>query len=111
MDEKIKNSIREHINSIPRIESHYRRQDSTREYISEDKICLADLYSDNKKIEEDKNEPAANLTMYSRIFLSEFNISFFSPKKDLCNLCDQFKNAPNDEELKRKWRNILKKKF
>lgn len=79
-DEKIKNSIREYINSIPRRESHYKRQDSTREYISGDK-CLADLYRDYKKIKEDKNEPAANLTMYSRIFLFEFNISFFSSKK------------------------------
>lgn len=42
MNEGIKNLIREHINSIPRMESHYRRQDSTREYISGDK-CLADL--------------------------------------------------------------------
>lgn len=54
VDEKIKNSIREHINSIPRMESHYRRQDSTREYISEDK-CLSDFYRDFKKIEKDKN--------------------------------------------------------
>jgi hypothetical protein len=28
---------------------------------------------------------------------------FFVPRKHLCNLCESFKNAPDNEELKRKF--------
>jgi hypothetical protein len=38
-------------------------------------------------------EKIANLTLYSRIFNTDFNISFFVPKKDQCSLCESYKNA------------------
>lgn len=41
--------------------------------------------------------------MFSKIFNEEFNISFFSPKKDLCNLCESFKNTPDDPTLTEKY--------
>ncbi|CAG5040048.1 unnamed protein product [Parnassius apollo] len=47
VDESIKQAVRDHINSIPRIESHYIRKDSSREYIDGGK-CLADLHADYK---------------------------------------------------------------
>ena len=66
---------------------------------------MADLHRDYIKLQEDKDkgQPAANLTMYSRIFNTEYNISFFLLKKDLCNLCESNKNAPDDAELKAKF--------
>jgi len=35
----------------------------------------------------------AKKNMYQNIFNSEFNISFFKPKKDLCMCCEAFKNV------------------
>uniref|UniRef100_A0A2S2NJY1 DUF7869 domain-containing protein n=2 Tax=Schizaphis graminum TaxID=13262 RepID=A0A2S2NJY1_SCHGA len=44
-------------------------------------------------------EKIANLTLYSRIFNTEFNISFFVPKKDQCSLCESYKNADDIEKV------------
>lgn len=83
LDFEIKQSVRNHINSIPRIESHYLRAQTTREYIEGGK-SLADLYRDYSSLRIEKQYPQekiANLTMYSRIFNTEFNISFFCSQK------------------------------
>ena len=46
----------------------------------------------------ENNLPYGNLTKYSRIFNNEFNISFFSPKKDQYKLCLAYRNAENAEK-------------
>ncbi|XP_038221623.1 uncharacterized protein LOC119839431, partial [Zerene cesonia] len=76
--ESIRQGIRRHIESIPRMESHYIRKDSSREYIDGGK-SLSDLYRDYKSLCESNDEPYANETLYSRIFNGEYNISFFKP--------------------------------
>lgn len=97
VDIEIKDGVRNFIKAIPRIESHYLRAQSTREYIESGK-SLADLYRDYKEDRERQQLPFANLVMFNRIFNGEFNISFYVPKKDQCDLCESFKNA--DEERK-----------
>lgn len=101
VDENIKNGVRDHINSIPRVESHYLRKQSTREYIEGGKT-ISDLYRDYKEgcIQNDK--PFANLVMYSRIFNYEFNLSFFIPKKDQCDFCTSFNLSSEEEKHKLK---------
>jgi len=37
--------------------------------------------------------------MYETIFNEEFNISFHSPKKDLCMCCESYKNKSDDDKL------------
>lgn len=37
------------------------------------------------------------MSTFNRIFNTDFNISFFVPKKDQCDVCECYKNA-NDEE-------------
>ncbi|XP_074039657.1 uncharacterized protein isoform X2 [Leptinotarsa decemlineata] len=93
--ESIRQGIRDHINSIPRMESHYIRKNSSREYIDGGK-SLNDLYRDYKTLCDSNNVPYANETLYSRIFNGEFNISFFKPKKDRCELCVRYENAQGD---------------
>ncbi|KAG5898964.1 hypothetical protein JTB14_004683 [Gonioctena quinquepunctata] len=97
VDPEIKESIKTLINSIPRIESHYLRAQTTGEFIESSK-CLADLYRDYKEERERANKYVASVSMFNRIFRNEFNISFFVPKKDQCDLCKTFKNS--DEEKK-----------
>lgn len=45
--------------------------------------------------------------MFYRIFTEELNISFFSPKKDRCEMCVAFENAAGKEKelLKSKYDN------
>lgn len=79
----LKDDVRQHINSIQRIESHYLRKQSTRQYIEGGKT-LSNLYGDYKEGCIEK-KPYANLVRNSIIFNYEFNIYFFTPKKDQCD--------------------------
>lgn len=92
-------SVKRFINTIPRIESHYLRAQTSREYIQCDK-SLADLYRDYKEDRVKENLPFASTSTFNRIFNKDFNISFHTPKKDQCDLCESYKNA--DEEGKQK---------
>ena len=58
-----------------------------------------------KKKCEDQNLPHANLVMFSKIFNTEFNISFFIPRKDRCELCDAYEIATGEakERLETKY--------
>lgn len=99
IDPQVKDSVKDFINSIPRIESHYLRAQTTREFICSDK-SLADIYRDYKALREENNLPVATSSTFNRIFNTDFNISFFVPKKDLCDLCESYKNS--NEEGKQK---------
>lgn len=99
---EIKDSVRIFINAIPRIESHYLRAQTTREYIDSSKN-LADLYRDYKEEREKQQLQYANYVMFNRIFNGEYNISFYVPKKDQCDLCASYTNA--DDESKKKMLN------
>lgn len=96
--DEIKNNVRSHISSIPKIESHYTRAHSDKMYIDGSKT-IADLYRDYKMDCEKEGKPFASHSMYSEIFNNEFNLSFFVPKKDKCNKCVAYENA--DEEGKK----------
>lgn len=103
IDPQIRQSVLDFINSIPRIESHYLRAQTTRQFISSDK-CLADLYRDYKSIRENNGLPFATVSTFNRIFNTDFNISFFVPKKDQCDIFESYKNA-NDEEKRKLYHN------
>lgn len=53
----------------------------------------------------DIGKTAANYDCYAPIFNTEFNIEFFSLKKDQCDFCEEFKNAPVDEKFN--WKKII----
>lgn len=38
-------------------------------------------------------------TIFNRVFNQEFNISFFIPRKEQCDLCESYKNADDDQNL------------
>lgn len=101
IDPQVKQSVIDliFINSIPRIESHYLRAQTTREFIPSDK-SLADIYRDYKQLREKDGLAFATSSTFNRIFNTEFNISFFVPKKDQCDLCERYKNSDEDEKRK-----------
>ena len=79
VDPEVKDSVRQFIKSVQRIESHYLRAQSNCEYI-EGGRNLADIYRDYKEQQERQELPFANSVMFNRIFNNEFKISFYSPK-------------------------------
>ncbi|KAJ8962148.1 hypothetical protein NQ318_018105 [Aromia moschata] len=87
----VKNDIRNHINSIPRINSHYCRKDSSREYIEGGKT-VAQLHRDYVEMCKAGNKSYANYLMYNRIFNNEFKISFLCQKRPIKRISREKKN-------------------
>ena len=94
----IKNNIMAHINSFHRVESHYLRAQTTREYI-DGSLNIAQMYRYYKAEQEAKGMSVGKKSMYINIFNTKFNISFFQPKKDQCSFCETFKNSTPEEQL------------
>lgn len=92
--------IKRHIDSVPRVESHYLRQQTSREFIDGGKN-LMDLYRDYKDNLED-DEEAAKFHSYRKVFKEDYNISFFVPKKDMCEVCTAYANAEETQKLQMK---------
>ncbi|CAG9760236.1 unnamed protein product [Ceutorhynchus assimilis] len=111
VDEEIKDDVRNHIDSIPRKESHYSREGTSREFIDGGK-SLADIHRDYVAISKAKERHYANYLMFSRIFNTEYNISFFIPKKDQCEDCIAYFNASEEDKvtLKEKYDTHLREK-
>lgn len=107
LSETVKNDIRNHINSIPRIPSHYLRAQSDREYI-EGGRTIAQIYRDYVKNCSEEGKPCAKRTTFFEVF-NEFNISFFIPKKDQCELCTVHENS-GQKEKKQEFDEHLKEK-
>lgn len=102
IQEHIKNHIKEHISSFPVVESHYIRQDSKREYL-ENGLSVSKMYRlytewIQEKPTDSDNLIKATLRQYNDIFNIDFNLSFFKPIKDLCDVCEQYKLASDDEK-------------
>ncbi|KAK5646174.1 hypothetical protein RI129_004638 [Pyrocoelia pectoralis] len=100
VEESIKDSVRNHINSFHRIESHYLRAQTSREFI-DGSLTLAQMYRFYKDDQEEKKQPYAKKCTYDTIFNTEFNISFFRPKKDQCSICESYKNGNEAEKRNR----------
>ncbi|KAJ8883841.1 hypothetical protein PR048_015696 [Dryococelus australis] len=94
MDDILRTSVKEHIDKFPKVETHYCRQSSTREYLHPELTLkkVYDLYC--KEIPHD--QPKASFKTYTRVFGS-INLSFHHPKKK-CSLCSSYRYA--DEERK-----------
>lgn len=94
VSEEVKEGIRNHIKSIPHIESHYLRAQTTRQFIDGGRT-IAGIhrdYTDKCKLD---SQPFGNLTLFSRIFNNEFNLAFYVPKKDQCDFCVANENSDN----------------
>lgn len=103
--------IIDHINSFPRVPSHYCRKDTNKEYLPGDMNLqiMYNLYVDKCR---ELNIQPEKLWFYRHIFKTEFHISVHIPRKDMCDKCFSFnqltpeqKDSKQDEldmHLKRK---------
>lgn len=84
-------NVYNHISSFPTIQSHYCRSDSK-------KLYLGPHLSVNKMYDLYKNQCITNqdspvkLSYYRQTFNNNFNLDFFSPKKDICDVCFEFES-------------------
>lgn len=83
--------IRDHIQSFPKVASHYCRKDTNFEYLSEG-LNLARMYNLYTQYCAENNMKAAKIWLY-RLLFNESNLKFHKPRKDLCDTCAQYKLA------------------
>ena len=90
------------LKSFPKVQSHYSRVSTNREYLESHLTALKmyDLYKE--KCINDNIEPVKK-TMCYHIFSTEFNVGFQVPKKDRCDLSEKFK-VENAETISEKLR-------
>lgn len=102
-------SVKEHVNSFPRVPSHYCRRRTKREYLQKGLSIsrMAKLY---KKWAKEKNLPQASIAtprQYRDILNANFNLGFYKPKKDRCSFCSVMRDKKNSrqirEERKAEW--------
>ncbi|RVE44164.1 hypothetical protein evm_011184 [Chilo suppressalis] len=89
--------IKTHIDMIPKIESHYVRASTSKQYIGGDKT-IKDLYNDFVTQQTETNRERGNYMAYYKIFTKEFNLGFFQTKKDQCDLCVSYNNSNTIEK-------------
>lgn len=98
LDESVKNSIRSHIEMFQPIESHYCRKNSSRVYLPPN-LNISKMYRMYEDYcQENDIRKKATESMYRHVFSTEYNISFFAPKKDLCDICHKYDNSNSQEK-------------
>lgn len=89
-DEMIQ-KVKTHIEGFPTMESHYCRKSSQRKYL-DPSLSIAKMYELYVEECSRGNEKYVSEITYRRIFGTNYNLSFFKPKKDQCAFCEKFKN-------------------
>ncbi|XP_072401628.1 uncharacterized protein [Diabrotica undecimpunctata] len=86
------NKIIEHIESFPKIESHYARAQTPDKLFLSPDLNVSRMYrAFLEKYCADyqpPNKPPVTRQWYNEIFISKFNLSFARPKVDTCSTCD-----------------------
>ncbi|CAG9834593.1 unnamed protein product [Diabrotica balteata] len=102
VDPHIKQSVRDFIKDIPRVKSPLCKIKNDEEFIYSGK-SLADIHRDYVQKQTGEGKKFMNFANVFKNFSYEFNISFFIPKKVQCNLCEAFKNSPEDKGIAEKF--------
>lgn len=93
--------VKSHVNSVPRLESHYSKSDTQREYFVEGNLNIKKMYKmyiQWLNVNYPDHIPVSEYT-YRHIFNYEFNIGFNKPKKDLCDRCKAHSFKTSDEKI------------
>lgn len=89
-DSLLREAILNHIARFPRVESHYCRSSSTREYLHPE-LTISKMYSMFlEEVDSEDRKPCIDL--YRRVFRS-LNLSFHRAKKDQCSLCMNYRQG------------------
>ena len=72
-------------------------RDSTTKHYIEGGRTITDIYNDYVSNCKRDNVTSCNFNYFYKIFTSDFNLSFFQPKKDQCETCVAYENASETE--------------
>ena len=86
--------VKDHIDSYPRVCSHYCRRDSQMEYL-DPSLSVRKMHDMFVK----KHGAAVSEYVYRETFNTEYNISFNNPAKDKCTKCKFFKDRGDHDGL------------
>ncbi|CAG9785725.1 unnamed protein product [Diatraea saccharalis] len=91
MDEDVVNRIKAHISSFPAEQSHYSRSKNMHKLYLSPLLNVTKMHSLYLEMCDKENLPEKyniKKSTYSKIFVTEFNLSFGYPKSDTCATCD-----------------------
>lgn len=88
--------IKEHIQSFPRVPSHYCRKETGKEFL-ESHLNIEKMYSLYKEERKNCGAESASKWVYRDVLDTQFNISFHHRNKDQCATCTSYKNASVEE--------------
>ncbi|XP_060810035.1 uncharacterized protein LOC132904130 [Amyelois transitella] len=108
IDSTLVRDIKSFIASIPRVESHYTRATSSCEYISPGRT-LTEIYQDFVELQQKNGRSSGKFCNFYDIF-KDTGIKIHQPKKDLCDLCRDYKLTPNNEDLKQEYDRHIEEK-
>lgn len=80
VDVEISNGIKEHIDNIPRVESHYIRADTTRSYIDGSR-SLAEIHRDYVINCRENGRPYGNYPFFIEFSMNNITYHFLNPKR------------------------------
>lgn len=95
MDTATENTIKAHIDLFPKVESHYTRKTSKRQYLSENLNIskMYRFYTEWFSQQDYTDVKMATKRQYETIFNCHYNYSFFKPKKDQCASCSIYEQS------------------
>lgn len=89
--------INSHINSFPKVDSHYCRKTTKRQYLSP-LLSIEEMYRLYVQQRQGKEGKTASLSSYKRVFYPK-NLAFHRPKKDQCSTCSGYYRASVKTEI------------
>lgn len=89
-----------HIESFPKVESHYCRESTSRFYLEAGLNIRAmyRLYVETMKEEKIPKNQLISASLYRKTFRENYNYYFHKPKKDRCNDCFIFDNLSEQDK-------------
>lgn len=95
-----RDSIRKHIDRFQRVDSHYCRGNTERQYLDKG-LSVKKMYRMYVEDCDKNNIIPEKLWLYNSIFNKEFNLGFHHPKKDLCTFCEVYKSLDDAKKKDR----------
>ena len=84
------NFVKQHIESFPKVESHYCRVDTQRDYL-DSTLSIKQMYRLYLQSCTTAHKNPVKESFYRNIFSTEYNLHFHVPKKDRCDVCEEVK--------------------
>lgn len=96
---KKKDHVKDFLTGLPKLESHYCRQKTDKQYLDFNYTTFKDVYRIYEQFVKDKNIPRNEESSYLSFLkiTHSLNIGLYKPKKDQCDLCFSYKNGNIDE--------------